>query len=63
MSKCDLNKHELAFLGHLVGRDGIKVDPRKVAAVEQWPRPPDVRNLRSWVWPTTSGGSCWGTLS
>ena len=33
LSKCSFGKSELEFLGHVVGRDGIKVDPRKVAAV------------------------------
>ena len=29
-SKCDFNKPELPFLGHIVGRNGLKVDPKKV---------------------------------
>ena len=32
-SKCLFNQSELEFLGHIVGSDGIKVDPRKTAMV------------------------------
>jgi len=31
--KCQLFKKELAFLGHIVGEDGVKPDPDKVTAV------------------------------
>jgi hypothetical protein len=31
--KCEFWKSEIPFLGHIVGKDGIKVDPVKVAAV------------------------------
>ncbi len=37
LSKCDLNRSELLYLGHVVGAFGIKVDPAKVAAVASWP--------------------------
>ena len=32
--KCDWPKSELAFLGHLVGAEGIKVDPAKIQVVK-----------------------------
>ena len=35
--KCDFNSPEVKFLGHIVGRDGIKVDPAKIAVVRDWP--------------------------
>ncbi len=49
MSKCDLNKSELLYLGHIVGADGIRVDPAKVAAVSSWPVPKDLHQLRSFM--------------
>ena len=33
LSKCEFEKTEVKFLGHVVGADGVKVDPDKVAAV------------------------------
>jgi hypothetical protein len=47
--KCELNTPELGFLGHVVGRDGIKPDPKKVAAVRDWPVPTSVTELRQFL--------------
>ena len=49
MSKCEFNQSELQFLGHVVGRDGIKMDPKKTAAIAEWPVPKDVHQLRSFI--------------
>lgn len=47
--KCDFGKTHLEFLGHIIGADGIRVDPKKTAVVEQWPKPTDISNLRSFL--------------
>ena len=39
----------MAFLGHIVGKDGIKVDPSKIEAVRDWPRPRNVVDVRSFL--------------
>ena len=49
ISKCKFFQHELEYLGHLVGRDGLRVDPRKVQAVKEWPEPQNVHKLRSFL--------------
>ena len=49
MSKCASARTELEFLGHVVSAEGVKVDPRKVAAVEQWAVPTSVTQLRSFL--------------
>ena len=49
LSKCDLNKPELLYLGHVLGRDGIKVNPKKVESVRSWPVPKNVHELRSFL--------------
>ena len=41
--------HKVAFLGHRVGADGIKVDPDKVKAVERWPTPENQTHVRSFL--------------
>lgn len=37
------------FLGHIITTDGVKPDPDKLAAVESWPLPQTVRQLRSYL--------------
>ena len=32
----------VAFLGHVVSKDGIQVDLQKIEAVSEWPRPTTV---------------------
>lgn len=49
LKKCDIEKKELKFLGHLVGQDGIKVDPAKTAVVQNWPTPTSVTQVRSFL--------------
>ena len=40
---------EVTFLGHIVGTEGIKVDPSKVEAVRDWPRPRNASEVRSFL--------------
>lgn len=49
LKKCDFNKSELLYLGHIVGADGIKVDPAKISCIRDWPRPTNVHELRSFL--------------
>jgi transposase InsO family protein len=48
-SKCHFNKSELKYLGHIVGAEGIKVDPGKAAVVRDYPRPATVGEVRSFL--------------
>jgi hypothetical protein len=47
--KCDFLKSELEFLGHIIGKDGIKVDPKKTAVVQAWVKPKTITELRSFL--------------
>ena len=47
--KCLFFQHEVAFLGHIVGRDGVRTDPQKVAVVRDWPVPRNVGEVRSFL--------------
>ncbi|KAJ9524294.1 hypothetical protein QJQ45_008499, partial [Haematococcus lacustris] len=49
LKKCDFNKPEVNFLGHVVCAEGIKVDPSKVKVVAEWPAPTSVSELRSFL--------------
>lgn len=45
-SKCFLLKPEVKFLGHLISSKGIQVDGEKTRALETWPVPKNVKELR-----------------
>ncbi|RVX00907.1 Retrovirus-related Pol polyprotein from transposon 17.6 [Vitis vinifera] len=40
---------KVSFLGHMVTKDGISVDPRKVDVVSNWRRPNTVTEIRSFL--------------
>ncbi|XP_052113917.1 uncharacterized protein LOC110278045 [Arachis duranensis] len=48
-SKCEFWLDQVTFLGHVVSKDGIMVDPKKVEAVQKWPRPTTVTEIRSFL--------------
>ncbi|EOY20476.1 Uncharacterized protein TCM_046344 [Theobroma cacao] len=48
-SKCEFWLESVAFLGHVVSKDGVQVDPKKVEAVEKWPRPTLFTEIRSFL--------------
>ena len=49
LSKCDFQKQELKFLGHIVSGDGVKVDPAKTSVVRDWPTPTSVTHVRAFL--------------
>eukprot|EP00253_Pinus_taeda_P020236 PITA_20236 len=38
---------EVHYLGHIVSKDGIKVDPKKIRAIMEWEAPKNVDEVRS----------------
>ena len=46
LAKCKFVQPELHFLGHIVGAQGLRVDPQKVAIVQDWPVPKDKNSLQ-----------------
>ena len=58
-SKCDFWTESVAFLGHVVTKDGIQVDPQKIEAVSEWPSRRQGQRLEaSWVWLGIIGDLC-----
>jgi hypothetical protein len=45
LSKCEFNKAELHLLGHVIGKDGVAVDPTKIAIIDKWPLPKSLKEL------------------
>ncbi|KAK4407932.1 Retrovirus-related Pol polyprotein from transposon.6 [Sesamum angolense] len=48
-SKCGFWLKSVAFPGHIISEEGIIVDPRKVEAIGDWPRPMNVGEVRSFL--------------
>jgi transposase InsO family protein len=48
-AKCKWAQTSLKYLGHIITCDGIKVDPAKVAVVQDWPAPVDKGQLRAFL--------------
>eukprot|EP00873_Tetraselmis_striata_P006046 jgi/Tetstr1/426310/TSEL_016626.t1 len=49
LSKCSFGRTSVEFLGHIVEAGQIKMDPRKVEAVQQWPVPKTVKDVRGFL--------------
>ena len=48
-SKSEFWLKQVSFLGHMVSKSGISVDPAKIEAVTTWPRPTTVTEVRSFL--------------
>ena len=48
-SKCEFFRSSLKYLGHIVSKDGIATDPRKIEAITKWPQPKTVTDVRSFT--------------
>ena len=49
MSKCAWGKTELPYLGHIVSKHGIKVDPKKIQSVADWPEPSNLNEVQQFL--------------
>ena len=47
--KCRLFSRSTKFLSHVVSGDGVSPDPEKMEAVQTWPVPQNVMDLRSFL--------------
>lgn len=50
--KCEFHVSEVPFMGHVISKDGLKVDPKKVEAITDMPTPKskkDIERLRGMV--------------
>ena len=48
-SKCHFFQKQVEFLGHVVDRDGVHTDPKKVEAIQQWAIPKRVKEVRAFL--------------
>ena len=48
-SKCEFFKSHITYLGHIVSKDGIETDPKKVTIINEWPAPRTVTEVQSFL--------------
>ena len=48
-SKCDFYKEQIQYLGHIITKEGIAVDPEKIKTIMEWPIAKDVADIRSFM--------------
>ena len=47
LEKCTFCKDKVIFLGYVVSKDGVEVDKSKIEAIQNWPTPMNVSQIRS----------------
>ena len=48
-TKCILFAKEMRYLGHVVSQSSVSTDPDKISAVQNWPVPVSVKEVRSFL--------------
>ena len=48
-SKCEFFKSRIHYLGHIISKNGIETDPKKIEAIKNWPVPRTVHDVRSFL--------------
>ena len=48
-AKCQFFQHKVEFLGHIVSRNGIQADPRKIEMVVNWPMPTTMKEIQQFL--------------
>jgi hypothetical protein len=49
MSKCSFAQQSLEYLGHVISAAGVATDPAKITAIQEWPTPTDLKQLRGFL--------------
>ena len=49
LSKCDFFKSRITYLGHIVSKDGIETEKKKVINIQEWPIPKAVTEVCSFL--------------
>jgi hypothetical protein len=49
LSKCAFAQTEVEYLGHNISGKGVSTEASKIASVEKWPRPTNLKELRGFL--------------
>ena len=47
--KCNFGQRSIEYLGHVISKQGVEVDPNKVKSVLDWPVPTNVKGVRGFL--------------
>ena len=48
-SKCSFGKKQVEYLGHILSRDGVAIDPQKMSCMLEWSIPRNLKGLRNFL--------------
>jgi hypothetical protein len=48
-SKCAFGASEVEYLGHIVSKDGVRVDPKKIEAMQDWSHSKTLKSLHGFL--------------
>jgi hypothetical protein len=48
-SKCSFYQKQIHYLGHIISKDGIAVDPKKIKSIREWSSLKNVTGMRSFM--------------
>ena len=48
-SKCEFFKDHISYLGHIVSKDRVETDPKKIQVIMDWPVPQTIYDVRSFL--------------
>lgn len=49
LRKCQFMRKEVTFLGHVISSEGISLDPKRIEAIQGFPTPRNIRELRGFL--------------
>ena len=49
LNKCSFYHKQIHYLGHIISKDGIAVDPKKIEAIREWSAPKNVIEVISFM--------------
>jgi hypothetical protein len=49
LRKCSFYQKQIHYLGHIISKDGITMDPEKIEAIREWSTPKNVTEVRSFM--------------
>ncbi|KAH7551149.1 reverse transcriptase [Bipolaris maydis] len=47
--KCEFHTQETEFLGFIISTEGVKMNPKKIQTVQEWPKPNTVKDVQSFL--------------
>lgn len=49
LAKCSFHQQEVGFLGFIVDNEGVKMEPSRVTAINEWPEPQTTKDIQQFL--------------